>query len=171
MKKYFFISALAVTALLGACNQSHKQESSTEVTSVETSTEVAANDTAKVYEAYLVVKDALVQTDGKAAQQAATKLTAALSPVKGCDEAEGLSKKIAETDDIKSQRTNFLQLSQDVIPLVKGLKTKSAPIYVAYCPMANEGNGGYWLSAQKEIKNPYYGKDMMDCGEVKEEIK
>lgn len=170
MKKYFLMSTLAVAALLSACEQPKKQDATGSETKTETSTE-AANDTAKVYHAYLAVKDALVKTDGKAAQQAATELTTALSPIKGCDEAEGLSKKIAATDDVKSQRINFLQLSQDVIPLVKGLKTKTAPMYVAYCPMANEGNGGYWLSAQKEIKNPYYGDEMMDCGEVKEEIK
>jgi len=169
MKKYFYISALAVTALLSACEQPKKQEAAGSET--KTTTEVATNDTAKVYKAYLAVKDALVKTDGKAAQQAATELTTALAPIKGCDEAEGLSEKIAATDDVKLQRINFLQLSQDVIPLVKGLKTKTSPIYVAYCPMANEGNGGYWLSAQKEIKNPYYGDEMMDCGEVKEEIK
>lgn len=171
MKKYFVVSALAITAFLSACDQSNKTEATGAEAKTEATTGVAANDTAKVYNAYLAVKDALVKTDGKAAQHAATELTAALTPIKGCDEAEGLSKKIAGTDDVKLQRINFLQLSQDVIPLVKGLKSKTAPIYVAYCPMANEGNGGYWLSAQKEIKNPYYGDEMMDCGEVKEEIK
>jgi Cu(I)/Ag(I) efflux system membrane fusion protein len=36
--------------------------------------------------------------------------------------------------------------------------------------MANEGKGGYWLSSQEEIMNPYYGDDMLHCGEVKETI-
>lgn len=171
MRKYTLASALALTMLWSACDQSKKAEATGDDTKTEANAEVATNDTAKVYQAYLAVKDALVETDGKAAQKAANELTTALAPIKGCDEAEGLSKKIAGTDDVKSQRINFLQLSQDVIPLVKGIKNKTAPIYVAYCPMANVGNGGYWLSAQKEIKNPYYGNQMMDCGEVKEEIK
>jgi hypothetical protein len=46
----------------------------------------------------------------------------------------------------------------------------SGSIYVQYCPMANEGKGGYWLSSQEEIMNPYYGDDMLHCGEVKETI-
>jgi hypothetical protein len=37
--------------------------------------------------------------------------------------------------------------------------------------MANDGNGGYWLSSEPQIKNPYYGDEMLECGEVKEEIK
>jgi hypothetical protein len=37
--------------------------------------------------------------------------------------------------------------------------------------MAKNGDGAYWLASEKEIKNPYYGDDMLNCGEVKEEIK
>ena len=28
-----------------------------------------------------------------------------------------------------------------------------------------------WLSAEKEIRNPYYGASMLKCGSVKSEIK
>ena len=37
--------------------------------------------------------------------------------------------------------------------------------------MANEGNGGYWLAAEQEVRNPYYGDEMLACGEVKRTIK
>ena len=33
--------------------------------------------------------------------------------------------------------------------------------------MANDDKGGYWLSIEKEIKNPYFGSKMLKCGEVK----
>jgi len=36
--------------------------------------------------------------------------------------------------------------------------------------MANNGNGGDWLSSEKKIQNPYYGSDMMECGAVLETI-
>jgi len=36
--------------------------------------------------------------------------------------------------------------------------------------MARDGAGAYWLSATKEIKNPYYGDAMLTCGETKEVI-
>ena len=169
MKKYFLIGAIAVTAALSACEPSGKQNYTSG--QAKDSSTVAQTDTAKVYNAYLQVKDNLVKTDGKAAKASAGELAKTLGDIKGCTEAAELANKMAGTDDIKSQRILFLQVSQDVIPLVKGMKSQTEPIYVAYCPMADEGKGGYWLSAQKEIKNPYYGSEMLECGEVKEEIK
>jgi hypothetical protein len=44
-------------------------------------------------------------------------------------------------------------------------------IYVQHCPMANNGDGGDWLSAENKIQNPYYGSEMMECGAVIAEIK
>jgi hypothetical protein len=169
MKKYLFISVIALTTALYACQPSGKKSEALAETK-DTTTSVLT-DTTKVYNAYLQVKDNLVKTDGKAAQKSADTLAQTLSTIKGCTEAEELAKQMAATNDVKSQRILFLQVSQDVIPLVKGIKSPKAPIYVAYCPMANEGKGGYWLTAQKEIKNPYYGEDMLECGEIKEEIK
>jgi len=168
MRKLIIVGVIALTAALSACQPSAKQKSGTAKASDSTAT--VQTYTAKVYTAYLQVKDNLVKTDGKSAQQSAGTLAETLSSIKGCTEATDLAKKMAATDDVKSQRILFLQVSQDVIPLVKGMKSKKEPIYVAYCPMADEGKGGYWLSAQKEIKNPYYGEDMLECGEVKEEI-
>jgi hypothetical protein len=46
----------------------------------------------------------------------------------------------------------------------------SQKLYQAYCPMYNNNKGAQWLSVTKEIKNPYYGSKMMDCGEVQREI-
>lgn len=30
--------------------------------------------------------------------------------------------------------------------------------------MANTNKGAFWISEDKEIRNPYYGKQMMTCG-------
>jgi hypothetical protein len=171
MKNHLSITvAAALASLLMACQPSTKTTETT-AASKDSTTIVAGSDTAKAYNAYLKVKDDLVKTDGKAAKTSSASLAAELGNIKGCTEAADLATKMAATDDVTSQRTLFLQLSQDIIPLVKGMKEKVAPIYVAYCPMAGDGKGGYWLSAQKEIRNPYYGDEMMECGEVKEELK
>jgi hypothetical protein len=37
--------------------------------------------------------------------------------------------------------------------------------------MAKDGKGAMWLSETKEIKNPYFGDKMMECGEVNEIIR
>ncbi len=36
--------------------------------------------------------------------------------------------------------------------------------------MAFNDAGAYWLSKTSDIKNPYYGKKMLTCGEVKDSI-
>jgi hypothetical protein len=33
---------------------------------------------------------------------------------------------------------------------------------VAYCPMVQK----YWLQRGETIQNPYYGKQMSDCGRI-----
>ncbi|MBS7563494.1 DUF3347 domain-containing protein [Mucilaginibacter sp. Bleaf8] len=165
MKKIFAIGLLAAIAGFAAC-QNHNQAKTAVA-----STSLHVTDTAKAYQQYLNLKDNLVKTDGKAAQESAKQLVEPLSKINGCSDAAQMAGQIAATADVKKQRAVFMTLSQDMIPLVKGIKSNKAPVYVQYCPMAGGGKGGYWLSAQKEVKNPYYGDDMLECGEVKEEIK
>ncbi len=43
------------------------------------------------------------------------------------------------------------------------------PVFVQHCPMALD-EGAMWLSTSKNIRNPYYGDRMMECGEVQGEI-
>ena len=54
--------------------------------------------------------------------------------------------------------------------LVKGADISMGELYLEYCPMANGNTGGYWLSNEKEIRNPYFGDKMLKCGSVKETI-
>ena len=39
-------------------------------------------------------------------------------------------------------------------------------VYIEFCPMVDGNKGAYWLSLEKEIRNPYYGESMLKCGEV-----
>ena len=68
-------------------------------------------------------------------------------------------------------RTHFTQVSDEFYALVKSFKLGGEQdLYWQYCPMANDDTGGYWLSTESEIRNPYFGSMMMSCGEVKEKI-
>ena len=73
-------------------------------------------------------------------------------------------------DKIAHQREHFDMLSKDMYDLVKKFAA-GEKIYVDYCPMYNDNKGATWLSETKEIKNPYFGKEMDTCGTVKEELK
>lgn len=75
----------------------------------------------------------------------------------------------ANAGNIKHQREHFDMLSKDMYDLVKKFGA-GEKIYVDFCPMYNDNKGATWLSETKEIKNPYLGKNMPTCGEVKEEL-
>nr|WP_223151105.1 DUF3347 domain-containing protein [Flavobacterium sp. GP15] len=67
---------------------------------------------------------------------------------------------------IEHQREHFIMLSKDINDFVAtfGLKQK---IYQDFCPMANEGKGAIWISEIKEIKNLFFGSQMLTCGSIK----
>lgn len=73
-------------------------------------------------------------------------------------------------DKIDHQRMHFNMLSDDTYEIAK-MFGGGRKLYLAHCPMARDGNGANWLSEFAEIKNPYFGDQMLECGEVKEELK
>jgi len=75
--------------------------------------------------------------------------------------------KAAEKDQAK--RLSFVFLSTVMVKTVKAFGYGPQKLYVDYCPMANEKKGAYWLSQTMEIRNPYLGRKMPTCGEVKQE--
>jgi len=134
---------------------------------------------------YLSLKNALTNDNGSEAASAAKGIGESLTKVdessltpeqkKMYDEVKDDIKEHAEHigangSDIKHQREHFDLLSKDIIDLVKATGS-SQTLYRDFCPMYNNKKGASWLSETREIKNPYYGKEMPKCGEVKEEIK
>jgi hypothetical protein len=158
---------------MASCGQSSQQAGAgdTAANSALNPEPLNKDNAARAYKTYLELKDALVATDGSKAKTKAAVLVDDLGAINGYSTTAKLAKSIASTTDVKAQRDCFLMLSNDMVNLIKTAKPKNFKAYVQYCPMANDGNGGYWLSANKDVKNPYYGDDMLECGEVKEQIK
>ncbi len=78
--------------------------------------------------------------------------------------------KIQNSKEIGTQRDAFLILGKQLSDAIStlGIKTENGqPLYLDFCPMADNNNGGYWLSFDKEIRNPYLGAKMPTCGEIK----
>lgn len=134
----------------------------------------SAQSTAPALRAYYDVKNALVATDGAKAKVQAATLVNTLSKVDAAtlktDDKKTLASAkvnalvISKTADVAAQRKEFSALSTNMIALAKA--TKPAKTYVQYCPMKKAS----WLSESKDVKNPYYGKDMLTCGSIKEVI-
>ena len=68
---------------------------------------------------------------------------------------------------IAHQREHFKVLSKDITDMVAITGTQ-VKLYEQFCPMYDGGSA--WLSMSKDIKNPYYGSKMLNCGKVQKEI-
>jgi RND family efflux transporter MFP subunit len=67
--------------------------------------------------------------------------------------------------DLASQREKFKVLSEYVIKLVDAAppsRKVAESLYVLHCPMYP----GDWLQADKAVRNPFYGKSMLECGAI-----
>jgi hypothetical protein len=122
------------------------------------------------YELYLKLKDALVASNADEAKAMAKELQKSLKEIKAPKAAAEAAEQVLKAANLKEQRLKFSALSNEMAMLVKGGKLSAGELYLEYCPMANSNTGAYWLSNEKEIKNPYFGSMMLKCGSVKETI-
>ena len=112
------------------------------------------------------MKTALVNSDVNEAQSGAKML------MDNTDDADlkGILYKISETNDIEIQRTLFSDVTEKMTSVVEK-SISNGEVYKQFCPMAFNNKGGYWLSKDEEIRNPYYGNKMLKCGRISETIK
>ncbi|HRK52666.1 MAG TPA: DUF3347 domain-containing protein [Cyclobacteriaceae bacterium] len=122
------------------------------------------------YEHYLHLKDALVASNQADAKKAADDLQKSLVNVTDGKMVADEAAKVANAASLEDQRKAFSGVSDMMAMLVKGGKLSMGMLYLEYCPMANNNKGAYWLSNEKEIRNPYFGNGMLTCGSVKEMI-
>lgn len=164
------ISMMVIIVTAIACKNEPKTDSGTkakEEMTTETS-KLAFNDSEidAQFQHYIHLKTALVNSDINEAQLGAKMLMENT----GDGTLKEMLSKIAETNDIEVQRTVFSDVTAKMTELV-GASISTGEVYKQYCPMAFNNEGGYWLSTEKEIRNPYYGDKMLKCGKVTETIK
>lgn len=152
-------------------------------TSTSNTRDIEANDqksktTSSIIDAYIQIKNGLVADSKENAAKGAEALLIAFSEfdmtaLTGTTHNEYMeilesAKEHAEhivKSPIDHQREHFETLSMDINDLITLLGTEKT-LYQDYCPMKKV----IWLSETKEIKNPYYGSEMLTCGSVKKEI-
>ena len=135
-----------------------------------------------VFDQYIALKDAFVQSDVKKAKQAAQMVQQALVKVDMklltgdthmqwmdiLGKLDNLLIQIQSSGDIEGQRKAFSDLSNEFYKAVKTFGLMGKTVYYQFCPMAFEEKGAFWLSTAKEIRNPYFGDQMLTCAETKE---
>ncbi|MDO9260495.1 MAG: DUF3347 domain-containing protein [Flavobacteriaceae bacterium] len=136
----------------------------------------------QIVESYLQLKNALVSDNQKKAAEAGKDLFKSFESFDMTQLNDAQHKEymeIAETakehaehiikSDINHQREHFEFLSTDINDLITLVGTNKT-LYQVFCPMYNNNKGGIWLSEIKEIKNPFFGSKMIDCGKIQKQI-
>ncbi|MBU2526793.1 MAG: DUF3347 domain-containing protein [Bacteroidetes bacterium] len=134
--------------------------------------------TSAIIDGYLQIKNGLVADNKDNAAKGGTALLAAFSnfDMSQLNEEQHKSymdivedaKEQAEhivKSPIDHQREHFETLSTDISDLIALLGTDKT-LYQDYCPMKKVS----WLSETKDIKNPFFGSEMLTCGSVKKQI-
>lgn len=183
---------LIILLMLGACHsgqQKNNQSGQNDTTVVKLHLTVSDTLSAKmnvVLNTYYQLKDAFVKTDSVAADSAAKMLSTNIqvlslnelqSDPKRYDKAKASLKSLKGEitgllgeNTIKGKREEFQMISDIMYDLISSVGLKGQTVYHDFCPMFNDGKGAYWLSNFKRINNPYYGDEMLGCGEIKETI-
>ncbi len=118
-----------------------------------------------VTEKYFDLQKSLVASDVSAAQKSATATLSELSKVpmkavEGEAHDQWMSiemtlkqqlNKVIEAKNISDQRVPFEIISEQFIELVETFGIMLPEVYSAYCPMAFDNKGAYWLTKEKRF--------------------
>ncbi len=192
MKPVKIICLIAICSfVIVACNQK-KQTSENEETTEETmkinvvklkpsieSTDAFKNNISVIFNGYLTIKNQLVESNLDKVREAVSKLQKDMngntelvatetndSYISASLGINSTLSSIIEAKDLEQQRMYFKTLTAQVEELIKKFGINDATVYQQYCPMAFNNTGASWLSKEEEIKNPYFGDQMLECGEV-----
>ena len=130
----------------------------------------------------------MVATNAENADAGATKLVSATTDLEAHLQTDSINKELIQPylDTLKTgskailaekdkttekKRIAFEKVSDAMFGLLRVADIKNAGVYRQYCPMAFNDKGAYWLSDETEIRNPYFGKKMLECGEVTDSLK
>lgn len=179
--------ALATTMIVTvSCKDGKKVEEAAPVEKEMNNNEVMTMNTSKNVNAeailsdYFNLKDALVADDNEKGKELGLVLTKSLQELdvsSFSDSEQNELKDIIEDanvhaehigeSDIYHQREHFKILSKDITDMVAITGTEIT-LYEQFCPMYDGGTA--WLSTKEEVRNPYYGSQMLTCGKVQREI-
>lgn len=162
--------AIGLAFALASCGQQkQKQEAEQTVPQTIAVADASFSDerAGQVFHDYQQLRKALISSKAEEVQAVAGKLEGSLPEEQV--EMKSMALAMADAADIEKQRALFSNLTAAVEPLfVESLSGGS--IYKQFCPMAFDGEGGYWISDVQEIRNPYYGDKMLKCGSIAETL-
>ncbi|MDF4203938.1 DUF3347 domain-containing protein [Maribacter sp. SA7] len=185
------VALVATMILTVSCKDANKNEAPSSASNevmqenMDSSKNMAMNNSQNamaeaILKDYFNLKDALVGDENDKAKMLGGTLAKSLGNLDKSTYSESQQKELTDIiedatehaehiseSDIKHQREHFKILSKDITVMVSitGTATK---LYEQFCPMYDGGTA--WLSTKEEVRNPYYGSQMLKCGKVQREI-
>jgi len=195
----FLLSLTAIAFLLSACSGNKKEDSGSHADQQHDAVEGIVPEASEpqfdvpedfqqqlgnVFASYMALKDAFVASDSEKARSEASSTSLAVGKVnmkllKGPAHNDWMGyltpinnslKQIEESSDLETQRESFSTLSDNLYKSIKAFGLGGKEAFYEFCPMAFDNAGGYWLSDSEQIRNPYFGDKMLNCGMVKERL-
>lgn len=123
----------------------------------------------ELFNQYLALKAVLVNSNAEQSKEVASQLAVFAEKQFPNSKIVAIINQIKAQDELKKQRVYFEDLSKEIASLLE-TELQKGIIYKQFCPMAFEGKGAFWFSNSKEIRNPYYGDEMLTCGYVQKTI-
>lgn len=165
-----------VTPMTSSDESSMESMQSKSVISVE-----AKNALQPIYIHYFEMKDALAKDDFEDAKEYGRQILMSVDAVnmsifKGeshtvwmtlSSDIKNELQHIGEQKEIGGVRKSFQNVSNTIITMTNVWHPYNKTLYVLHCPMVDNNKGADWISLSKKIENPYFGKEMSTCGEVK----
>lgn len=109
---------------------------------------------AKILSLYTQIQEKLASDSLDGIKEASIEISKLTSDSK----VSNASKQLADSQNINAARKSFKALSKPIVKWVE--KTKPQDLEIVYCPMA----GAKWVQKKGDVKNPYMGKQMLECG-------
>lgn len=183
--RYFILVLLLFSLLFNACaeteqeqTQQQQYEAQLQQQVIET-TESFRSEVAGVLDDYFELKNVFVESDAEAAENSTQSLAdrtrnvdvsslneeTAMIWASFADVIISKADQLVEHDDVDEQRIYFEDISETMIQIVDTFRPVGYDIYVQSCPMVRD-DSAEWLSRNEEIRNPYHGDRMLNCGEV-----
>ena len=113
---------------------------------------------ASVLNHYVAIQSALAADKFDGVREAAERI-AKLLP----DPIRAQASAVATAPDVATARERFKPLSASLIQHLDRENVQTGRYFEVYCDMAKAS----WLQAGRTLRNPYYGKEMLECGEIK----
>ncbi len=123
-----------------------------------------------ILKAYISLQTALAADKLESSQELFSELAEQAGEAQMASLAEA-AKEGASSEDWDSARRTFQRVSNTLIALVKEQGNPlDSPLRLVHCPMAFDFEGADWLQTESEVRNPYFGDEMLKCGTVEQEF-